>query len=115
MPAVSLTTSFQTGATWCSIRPNDGRFASPIGTLQLKATTQALVGVFVTKSSAVIKVVEGSISLSTLRVRPNPVTVAHPGQRLVSGSGLIKTETLALSGEERVAIAQLRIARPTAR
>jgi hypothetical protein len=113
-PTVSVTTSFQQGATWCSIQPKDGSFSSPTQRLQLRAKRQALVGVSVTKRSAVVKVVEGSVSLST-RVRPHPVTVSSRSQRLVSSGGLIKKgEPLALSAEERVAIAQLRVARPTA-
>jgi hypothetical protein len=110
-PTVSVTTSFQQGRTWCSMQLKDGPFSSPTGRLQLRAKRQALVGVIVTKRSAVVKVVEGSVSLST-RVR-RPVTVSSPSQNLVSSSGLIRKGSLVLSPEERVAIAQLRVARPT--
>jgi hypothetical protein len=118
-PTADRTMSFQKGATWCSIRPNDGQFASPTGGLGLKAKEPSLVGIIVTKSiaftksTAVIKVVEGTISLST-RVKP-AVTVRSPAQRRVSSSGIITKERFALSGDEQVAIAQLRLARPTAR
>jgi hypothetical protein len=124
-PTVDLTASFQKGETWCSIRPTDGTFSIPIGAVQLRASKAkaALFGIVIrsralvirsrttVKKSATIKVVEGSVSGSTQR---QPFTVPSSREKLISSSGEPSTGTsaLGLTAEERVAIAQLRLARP---
>jgi hypothetical protein len=110
-PSASLTANVQRGTTWCSIRPSDGPFAAPIGTLRVAATRQTIVGIVVASRTAVIKVVEGSVSLSTRRL--TRATVSRSRQVLVFISGTSKPGPLTLSSEERVAIAQLRLAKPT--
>jgi hypothetical protein len=113
------TASFLRGDTWCSIQPTDGWFTSPIGSFRSirssrsKEPKPALVGVIdVRKGSAVIKVVEGSVSVSKSR---RTLGVAVPQGRQWRGIAGTKPTPLRLSGDDRVAIAQLQLAQPATR
>jgi hypothetical protein len=108
-PSVPVAAAFGHGASWCSIRRSDRQqIAMPIGSSRLWTTKRALVGVVVRNGT--IKVAEGSISLSTRRHR-KAISVSRGMQVVVFVSGEIsKLKGISLSSEERVAIAQLRLA-----